>query len=611
MPYLLGAFGANCTSDQIKKLSNIAQQQTADGTLQTMSIENGIIFAGYKRDEKYHFDNIIQMPDSNGIPENHDILNQGILVGKIFDRSSYDQVTFDREISSKIVHHPEEICKSFWGRYVGAFFDKATKTVKLIRDPQGLSTLFYTVKPASDQTNNIIIFATEIAILYQALEIKPAIDLNYFGQHLVHTNHALASTPFEGVKELLPGMGLSMNLSGQCSHDLLWDVSKFQGSFITDENSFEEELLATLKSCTKAWVGDASGVCVELSGGTDSSGLMLLLHDILPTNKKLMAVNYIDTKTQSSNEIEYAQEIADACNAPLYFLDWQNTSLLDKLPSDFFPNRPTTLLLFSNLRKQLYELARQNNCSEMMNGQGGDHIFLAPPPKHALADYWLERGISGITNPLNALSGVYRMPWLPLIHDNAKAVTNYYRKLRTVKTEATPFLDKNFARELKQEDLYLNNILRKMHPGKAGQIESLCHAVSYSERNQSMPNICNTHPLLSQPIIELGLRIPTYQSFYDGYDRIFFRRAVSRLKKTKSLWRRIKGQTTGSMVKQCAFHTQNISDIILNGKIVSSGMVNKQWLEEQLVKMQHGQVENLWPILHILTGQLWLNQWHL
>ena len=65
------------------------------------------------------------------------------------------------------------------------------------------------------------------------------------------------------------------------------------------------------------------------------------------------------------------------------------------------------------------------------------------------------------------------------------------------------------------------------------------------------------------------------------------------------------------MVKECARHTQDIRDIILNGKIVASGMVNKQWLEEQMVKMQHGQVENLWPILHILTGQLWLNQWHL
>ena len=97
-----------------------------------------------------------------------------------------------KKCRSKHANHPEEICKIFWGRYVGVLFDKATKTVKLIRDPQGLLTLFYTVKPASDQTNNIIIFSTELALLYEALETKPAIDLNYFGQHLAHINHALA-----------------------------------------------------------------------------------------------------------------------------------------------------------------------------------------------------------------------------------------------------------------------------------------------------------------------------------------------------------------------------------------------------------------------------------
>jgi asparagine synthase (glutamine-hydrolysing) len=421
----------------------------------------------------------------------------------------------------------------------------------------------------------------------------------------------LSTTPFEGIKELLPGMALSINSNGQSSQNSLWDVSSFSGSFITDENSFEEELLATLKSCTKAWVGDASGVCVELSGGTDSSGVMLLLNNFLPADKKLVAANYIDSKTESSNEIEYAQEIADACNAPLHFIDWQSTSLLDKLPENFFPNRPTTLLLFHNIRKQLHDLAQQNNCQVLMNGQGGDHVFLAPPPQHSLADYWLERGLRGITTPLTALSGIYRMPWYSLIHDNTKAAANYYRKIRTVKTEATPHLDKNFAQSLQHEECYLNPFLKKMHPGKAGQIESICHAVSYSERNQTMPNACSTHPLLSQPIIELGLRVPTYQSFHDGYDRIFFRRAISRIKKTKSLWRRIKGQTTGSMVKECARHSQEIRDITLNGKIANSGMIDKKWLDEQITKMQHGQVENLWPILHVLTAQLWLNQWHL
>ena len=90
MPYLLGAFGVHYNSDQIKKLSNIALQQAAEGTLQTMPIENGIIFAGYKHDEKYHLMTLYKC-----------LTMQGILVGKLFDRSNYDKVNFDKEMSLK------------------------------------------------------------------------------------------------------------------------------------------------------------------------------------------------------------------------------------------------------------------------------------------------------------------------------------------------------------------------------------------------------------------------------------------------------------------------------------------------------------------------------
>jgi asparagine synthetase B (glutamine-hydrolysing) len=152
------------------------------------------------------------------------------------------------------------------------------------------------------------------------------------------------------------GMGLTINTRGERSQELLWDVASFHGDFIKDENSFEEELLATLKSCTKAWAHDASGVCVELSGGADSSGLMLLLNDVLPKNKKLIAVNYMDSKTPSSNEIKHAQEVANACDTPLHFIDWQNTSILDKLPQDFLPNKPSLLLLYSKMREELREV---------------------------------------------------------------------------------------------------------------------------------------------------------------------------------------------------------------------------------------------------------------
>lgn len=593
MPYILGAFGVRCNKTCRQKLTHIASQHIDAQTLELAKFEHGIILAGYKPQQEYHYNHIIPLASK-----------QGILVGKIFDRNHHP-AQFNNEHIHACMTDPGYLSSHYWGRYVGALFNQAIQTLTLVRDPQGLSTLFYHV------TADGILFSNELVLLYEALEIKPSIDVSYFAQHLIHTNQALSSTPFENIRELLPSMTLSYNINGSCTQKLLWNPESLHGPMVCNENEFEEELLTTLRGCTKAWIGDVPGVCVELSGGTDSSGVMLLLHDVLPADKKLIAVNYIDSKTPGSNEIAYAQETADACSAPLHFLDWQTTSILDKLPHNFFPNRPNTFLLSENLRKQLHAVAIDNGCPELMNGQGGDHVFCSPPPKHALADYVLQCGLRGCTHPLQELSGAYRAPWPSIINNNIKAVGNFYRKRHSIEPYETAHLNKHFLQELTQEPFYLNETLKKIYPGKAMQIASICHAVAYAERDQTAPTMCRTHPLISQPIIELALQIPTYQSFKDGYDRIFFRRAVSRIKKITPLWRRIKGHTTGSMSKQFAHHASEIRDIILNGKLAAKGIINTHWVATEITKMHHSHTENLWPILHLLTSELWFNQWHL
>lgn len=120
-----------------------------------------------------------------------------------------------------------------------------------------------------------------------------------------------------------------------------------------------------------------------------------------------------------------------------------------------------------------------------------------------------------------------------------------------------------------------------------------------------------THPLLSQPIVEMGLCIPAYQSFDNGFDRIFFRNTVSRIKKPQALWRTLKGETTSSMAKSFAVQAGEVQDVIMQGYFARNGILNKQWFVQEMAKVRHGQIENLWPIMRILTSQLWLNQWKL
>lgn len=586
MAFLVGSFGKLSQTYMAQKLRSVIKNQK---NIQTITLPHGTIIAGQNPNHTQQYNEIFTVGSDS------------ILIGKVFDRNGKKP-----SASQHCIHNPTILYQHFWGRFVAALYNKTAHTLTLARDHLGLSTLFY-IKKADG-----ILFSTDIALLYDLVEPKPTLDFSYFAEHIINVNQALPSTPFKEIKELLPGMTITIDHQGKSYEKFMWNIAELKGSYIANEHEMEEELSATLKSSIKTWTKDSSGICVELSGGLDSSAVLITLREILPESTKLVAVNFIDSATPSSNENEYAKEVADICNVPLHLLDWRDEPLITDLPSEWRPNKPSTFLLSHSSTKDFYFFATAQGCSEFVNGQGGDHIFIAPPTRTSLADYWFDRGYKGATAQLNNISAAYRTSWPSLIYESTQAVIKYYRGKHTLQEyNATPFLEANHTHSLSKNSFYLQDNLKLFYPAKAIQIKSLSHAVTYADRDQRFPQAIVSHPLLLLPIVETALKIPTYQSFNNTYDRIFFRRAATKMRASKALWRTVKGQTTGSMSKACASQASLITELLLNGTLVKSGIINKNWLEKELISIRHGKADNLWPLLHMITSQLWLNQWEL
>jgi asparagine synthase (glutamine-hydrolysing) len=591
MAHIIGAFGTSSEQYEHKIKKIVAQR--SDRIIADFIKNNDLIVIGAQNKEN-NTQKIIKLPDDNGI-----------FIGRIFDKVKYEPAKFDAQTSQKILNDSYFLINNFWGSYVGILYDESTHNIKLIRDPLGLSTIFYAIQ------KDCIIFSSELSLLYDVLEEKPSINWDYFAQYIAHHNQVLSCTPFHGIQELLPGIEFTYAASGVTNLKHLWDINSIaSNSCITDVDAFEHELLQTLKSCVKAWTFETKGICVELSGGLDSSSVTILLRDILPQSTPLHAINYIDSKVSSSNEIEHAQEVANACNVPLHFIDYQTHEFLHFLRYPQRPNRPKSLYLSYDQAIKLKEFAKSNGCSDILNGQGGDHVFLAPTPSLLLSDFWLGSSVRKSFSVIKELSTKYRTPWWGVIKPNLKAVADYYQsKRRLSPLFDTSFLESSYAQKFVPEKFYLNDKMCALYPARAKQVEGLFHALYYCEGNEHMSSFSYTHPLISQPIVELALKIPTYQSYQDNYDRIFFRKAVSRIKKPNALWRTIKGQTTSSVVKNCAAQADELYDFIKSGDLYKSGILNKKWLHENIIKMKHGQNQNLWPILHIIVSQMWITQW--
>lgn len=589
MTFLIGGFGKICRTLKNRPLTSMIPPEKAVSEVSTLQEDSLLVLAGtYSHGNTS--DKVYKLPDG-----------KGFFLGRLFEEKSDRDAQFNSEKTSLLFSHPHLITQQFWGRYIGVLYQKKERILHLVRDPLGLSTLFYYA------TSEGLLFASELSLLYHLLDPKPPMDWNYFAERIIDENHTLHTTPFLNVRELLPGTKVAVRETGVISQENLWDLNALKGSYIQNRHDFEEKLLTMLKVTTKAWVNSRSNICLEISGGTDSSSLLILLRHLLADEQKIIGINYMDSCSPSSNEIEHAKEISQICGADLHFVDWQTTSLFDPLPPDWRPDRPSGYLFFYGLGQQIKEIASSHGCSEILNGQGGDHLFLAPPPQNALADLWLDRGFKNFPTILRELSGIQRMSWSGLISKNLKSVFHYYRKSPSHDLTLHPYLFK----KAEQHPFYLDEQLRLFHPAKAEQIKGLFHAVYQSYRNQRLPQLTYTHPILSQPLVELALQIPTYQSFGEGFDRIFLRKSIQRLKNSKNLWRHTKGGTIASLLKAFAANSKQVSTLLIEGDLVKNEILNKSWVHEELTRINHGQCLNLWPLWQALACQVWLNQWKL
>lgn len=594
MAFLVGIMGPLASSSQMKQLVYSHANAKVAGDLSSI-VENDVIaYMGYLPDEVKE-DVIMLLP------------NRGALLGKVFDREHYQQIR-DMEKVAKELQDPKVIFSNYWGRYVGVLCNRNTQEKALIRDPLGLSTLFYTSIDGS------IIFSTDMALLHDILPKKPTTHWNYFANFITNYDPVSSATPFEEIQELLPGALLTFDDQGKIVIKYPWNIEAFSSTYIHDGAAFEEELLEMLKKCIGAWVENSNGVCVEFSGGLDSSALVILLNELMPADKKIIGINYFDSKIRGSNEIEHAQAVADIYAMPLHFLDWDEASMLDALPASWRPPKPGPHMFVYDQGKQIADIAVQNDCDIIMNGQGGDHVFMAPAPDDALADAWIDGRFSEIPRVLNELCSTYRAPWMTVIRRNMYALKNYYFPSHIIERPSSferpeICLTQQFVEYCNAHRFYLDDRIAAFPPARARQFRSIINHISTIERDRRFSLRSFTHPLFSQPLVELALKIPSYQSFKGGYDRIFFRKAVSRLKRSNSLWRTVKGNTTGTAMKTLAQNSEKLKKLLLQGSLVENRVVNKDWVEKELIALQHSKTKISPNFVNMIMCQLWLNQW--
>ena len=562
---------------------------------------------------KNDFVNIVVGKTSSSVDQGSILnLESVLLIGKVFSKNSYEAITKE-DIEQQPEISNQLFLKKYWGNYI--YVKVKDKVVTILRDPVGQLPLFYTKLDSGE-----FLFSSDIETLVNMMKTRPGFNWKYFSSYVVHTFITTEQTAFDGIYELPHGCQISYHsINGFMECSIVWNPLDYLQGYKGAENAMDDIINIT-SNVIESWTRSADVISLDFSGGTDSTSILFLLNKIFGKKKEIKLINMFHPNVSSSDERKYARATATALGLDLIEFDYSESLPYDPVHkiTKFKPNWPTSILSYLKINNDISSLLEGSKNVIYTSGHGGDHIFMCPPPVTSLCDYLIEQGTKGLNTKSMELYAIFREPLFSMAYSMLNGFISYYLRSQYTpyainKIKNAPWFNKEIfllEKEMRYHPFFYKENTTRTLPGKLWLIESIYSGLS-TMKTDIRDNGTNPifFPLFSQPLLELVLSIPTYESYQDGYNRYLFRKAISDTFKTSAVWRKDKGETSGISQRGLKRNEKLILDLCLDGNIVKQGLINKEKLYAGILGIMNGQTKYQWGVTDLICAEIFMNYW--
>lgn len=525
-------------------------------------------------------------------------LQGGALVGTLFHRYGSPRAIGCEEDVDLGPAPFAQLLKRYWGSYVAVL--RTNDGIKVLRDPSGATPAHYA------SMEDLVLVASEAGLLHDVGAIQGSVDYEALARHIYLADLPLAKAPLAGSIRLSPGSTLIVDGRGlRC--ELLWNPWHHVQQ-VEAERSFDEYALSLslcVQSCIQAWANCFSSILVGVSGGLDSSVVAACLAGRAQAVTGLTLV----APDPAGDERRYARALCEHLDLPLherfYALDDVNphASCVSHLA---FPSGRT--------QSQAYIAAvgrvmRESGAEAFFTGNGGDNVFFLSQSTRGLIDRRRAgaslgevaqslRDICALTGSsyLAALRQAYRIARGPvryLWRPDMRFLSAAQREAFAEEQAVHPWLDA-------PPDAL---------PGKAAHIAMILRIQNHVEGFDPSQGPLVVNPLLSQPILEQCLAIPTWVWSSGGRDRAVARHAFRDRLPVIVADRRVKGGPDGFAASLLEAHLPIIRERLLGGQLAQAGIIDLPAVEQALRPNAADRGSAFVPLLFFLDIEAWIEHW--
>ncbi|WP_114105158.1 asparagine synthase-related protein [Hyphomonas sp. CACIAM 19H1] len=462
------------------------------------------------------------------------------------------------------------LLKDFWGSYVGFYRHK--DELFILADIAGSIPCYHM------EIDDVHLFFSHLEHCDILDRTRLTINYPFLQRLLAYDKIQTGETGLKEVAELLPGMRWRV-VEGVLAREQVWDPRTLAAAPLKLKDADAMDMLRdTTLSVVQSRANAHGSVTVSLSGGLDSS----IVLGCLAKHRWQGDVNALHHSLGSEDPSEYrfADMVAQAAERDLFELPTPIVETLEDPETHPLSARPHRS--FGAINPQA--LAQRHHAplgAAVFTGQGGDHLFLASDLPLGFADYLQEspRGGRIPSELLSAarLSGLsiwevlkQTLPYTVGRKPESSLLAAIQKRSTDVNSEAL------FSADLETTlpDWVTNPL--DLPPGKFSQVNHLFHMFQIRSvlTQPGQPETC--HPLISQPLIELCLRLPVYQLCLNGTNRGLAREAFREYLPDAVRLRVTKGNASRYYAATLERHLSKIAARLADGALVQAGLIRKE-----------------------------------
>lgn len=521
----------------------------------------------------------------------------GCILGSVFRRGGPTEPIISvtaAEQDSIASSGGQALLRLFWGGYVAAI--PIPDRVRIFREPSGVLPCYYA------ESAGFLILASDAKLLAEA-GATTRIDFEEIGRQLYRAFVPAPSTAIHGIRELLAGFSLSV-AAIMHEEEPIWSPWDYVVDRDDSLDAAAERLSSIVNETVQAWVSTSGRLLLSVSGGLDSSVLAACLARAAADTVCLTM--FADDPT--GDERPFARALCNHLRLPLIEWPYRLEDVdIDEPLAAHLP-RPRDRTQANAYERVHLEVAREIGATAFMTGNGGDSVFGYSQSAAPVADRYLSHGLA--PGMFVSLLDVCHQTGCNIFEAVGQAWRFAHRSPRFRIAPKGLLLHQDFVAAIAPAELahpWLDAPAGSL-PGKAAHIASILRVQSHLEASRAY-HLPVLSPLMSQPIVEACLEIPSWQWRAGGRDRSVARRAFATDFPPIVRNRRVKGSPSGFGARLLDYYRRPILERLVGGKLASQGIIDRAAIENILVGERPVPHPERVRILELVNAEAWIANW--